>query len=271
MNCVTAWSGAAFTRARATDVDHAAERQRRIVDQVVLQRPAHGHGTFDKREVGLLHRLRSELRSERLEGCGRARDEDEPRGVSVDPVQRTGHERLVTHVAHVEPVGDNAVHQRARLAVGKRLHGLCGGLVEGEQRRVLEHAPHVYCWIRSNAVVARLGEAAYMDALAALQFLSLDGGAAVHRDVSIRTGRATERARGSGEAGQQGGIQTDAACFHDEVCVLNHVDQSSAQAGGRGSPTIGSSPTADLNRRQYPRCIPSSRTGWMRRAAPTAT
>ena len=136
--------GGLHAGAGAADVDHAAERQGGVVDEVVLQRSAHGHGAFDEREVGLLHRLRRELRAECLEGNGRARDEDESGGVGVDAVQRAGHERLVADVAHLGPAGDDAVHQRARLAVGKRLHGLCGGLVEGEQRRVLKYAPHMY-------------------------------------------------------------------------------------------------------------------------------
>ena len=42
-------------------VDHPAEGERRVVDEVVLKRAADADGTFDKRELRLLHGLGGEL------------------------------------------------------------------------------------------------------------------------------------------------------------------------------------------------------------------
>ena len=94
-----------------------------------------------------------------------------------------------------------------------------------------------------------------------VQLHALDGGPSVDLHVAVRAGRTAESPRGGGKLRQQGGIESDAACFHDEGSVLYHSGPSSARAGDRGSPRSGSSPTAGRNRPPCPRCIPSSRAG----------
>ena len=48
------------------DVNHTAERERRVMHQIVLKRASYSHGPLDQRQICLLHRLFGELRAETL-------------------------------------------------------------------------------------------------------------------------------------------------------------------------------------------------------------
>ena len=97
-------------------VDHPAKGQRRIVDEVVFERAADGDRSFDERKIGLLHRLRGKLGAQVREGLGGAGDEDESRGVRVNAVEGTRHQRSVPQRTAFGVTRDDGVHERARFA-----------------------------------------------------------------------------------------------------------------------------------------------------------
>ena len=143
-----------LAQSRAADVDHAAEGERRVVHEVVLESAAYGDRPFDEREVGLLHRLLGELRPQGVERGGGAGDEDESRGVRVDPVERPRHEGSVPKRDALRVARGDAVHERPGLCAGERLHGHAGGLVEREQVVVLEKRAQTDRGVRRDCVVA---------------------------------------------------------------------------------------------------------------------
>ena len=169
------------------------------MDEVVFQRAARRDRTLDEREIGFLHRLRGELRAQVFERRRRARDEDEPRRVGVDAVERARHQGPVPKGRAFGITRDDAVHERGRLGARQRLHGLARRLVERKERVVREDGVEADRGVGRHRVVGGLGKRGDGDRLAAFQLEPFDGGAAVHRPVAVLDRLAHERAGGRGE------------------------------------------------------------------------
>ena len=204
-------------------VDHAAEGERRVVDEVVLERPADRERTFDQCEVGLANRLRGELRTQVVEGLRRPRHQNESGRIRVNPVDGAGQQGLVPQRRAFGVAGDHAVHQRRRFAARERLDGHPRRLVEREQGFVLEYARRTNRRIGGDDIVARLGERLDENRLATPKFNSLGRDATVEKHVTLEDGLFHKCPRGRGKRGKQSGVQTDAALFRNDCLCLNHT------------------------------------------------
>ena len=105
-----------------------------------LDRPAVGEvGLAAEEQVGLVEAVGLEPRLQALERVGRARHDDEPRGVGVQAVEQPGLARRVADPRELRVVADERVGERAGLPLEERRGGLAGGLVHHEDPRGLEH------------------------------------------------------------------------------------------------------------------------------------
>lgn len=119
-------------------VNHPAEGERWVMDEIVLQRAADRDGSFDEGKVGLLDRLSAELLAQTSEGGLGTGDKDKSGCVGVNAVECSGHEGSISQRATFRVACDDGIHQGSRLPATQRLYGHARRLVEGQDMFVFK-------------------------------------------------------------------------------------------------------------------------------------
>ena len=176
-------------------VDHAAKRQRRIVREIVLERPADGHAAFDKREVCLFDSLRRELSPQCFKCLSSSGHKHQSRRVGIDSMQRSCHQGTVPDGLAFRKSGHDSVHKSRSLAARNRLHGNSRRLVERKQAFVFEHYIDGYGCIRLHHIVRCLGEFRNRYGFSSAKLESLCRASPVYKYVTALNSLAHERAR----------------------------------------------------------------------------
>ena len=160
------------------------------------------HGAFDEREVDLADRMRRDLRAHRVERGLRPRREDEPRRAGVEPVQETGNRGVAADARQFRVARERRAGERAALQRPHRVARLSGGLVERDERVVLEDDGERRVRFRRDRAVARFGEVRHVDPRAGRGTRGLRGGTSVRAHAPRGEARGDERARRSRRARQ---------------------------------------------------------------------